>query len=41
MINDDVKRCSRDVQAIVTAERLHRERQPYLMQFVRELVERP
>ena len=41
LINDDVERCSRDVQAIVTAERLHRERQPYLMQFVRELVERP
>ena len=29
------------LEAIVTAERLHRERQPYLMQFVRELVERP
>ena len=41
LINDDVERCSRDVQAIVTAERLHRERQPYLMQFVRDLVERP
>ncbi len=41
LINDDLERCSRDVQAIVTAERLHRERQPYLMQFVRELVERP
>ncbi|MCY7279319.1 MAG: guanylate kinase [Sphingomonas bacterium] len=41
LINDDVERCSRNVQAIVTAERLHRERQPYLMQFVRELVERP
>ena len=41
LINDDVERCSRDVQAIVTAERLHRERQPYLMQFVRELVARP
>ena len=41
LINDDVERCSRDVQAIVTAERLHRERQPYLMRFVRELVERP
>ncbi len=41
LINDDVERCSNDVQAIVTAERLHRERQPYLMQFVRELVERP
>jgi guanylate kinase len=41
LINDDVERCSEDVQAIVTAERLHRERQPYLMQFVRELVERP
>ena len=41
LINDDVERCARDVQSIVTAERLHRERQPYLMQFVRELVERP
>ena len=41
LINDDVERCSKDVQSIVTAERLHRERQPYLMQFVRELVERP
>jgi guanylate kinase len=41
LINDDVERCSKDVQAIITAERLHRERQPYLMQFVRELVERP
>ena len=41
LINDDVERCSRDVEAIVTAERLHRERQPYLMQFVRELVARP
>ena len=41
LINDDVERCSRDVEAIVTAERLHRERQLYLMQFVRELVERP
>ena len=28
LINDDVERCSKDVQAIVTAERLHRERQP-------------
>ena len=41
LINDDVERCAADVEAIVTAERLHRERQPYLMQFVRELVERP
>jgi guanylate kinase len=41
LINDDVERCSKVVQAIITAERLHRERQPYLMQFVRELVERP
>lgn len=41
LINDDIERCSTDVQSIVTAERLHRERQPYLMQFVRELVERP
>ncbi|MEO6580129.1 MAG: guanylate kinase [Sphingomicrobium sp.] len=41
LINDDVELCAKDVEAIVTAERLHRERQPYLMQFVRELVERP
>jgi guanylate kinase len=41
LINDDVERCAADVEAIVTAERLHRERQPYLMQFVRELVARP
>ena len=41
LINEDIESCARDVDAIVTAERLHRERQPYLMQFVRELVARP
>ena len=41
LINDDVEKCTRAVQAIVAAERLRRERQPYLLNFVRELVERP
>jgi hypothetical protein len=29
------------VKAIIAAERLRRERQPYLLNFVRELVARP
>jgi len=41
LINDDVERCTAKVKAIVEAERLRRERQPYLLNFVRELVERP
>ena len=41
LINDDVDRCTEAVRAIVAAERLRRERQPYLLNFVRELVERP
>lgn len=41
LINDDVDRCTDAVRAIVAAERLRRERQPYLLNFVRELVERP
>jgi guanylate kinase len=41
LINEDVDRCTEAVQAIVAAERLRRERQPYLLDFVRELVEKP
>jgi guanylate kinase len=41
LINNDVDRCTDAVRAIVAAERLRRERQPYLLNFVRELVERP
>ena len=41
LINDDVEKCTEAVRAIVIAERLRRERQPYLLNFVRELVEKP
>jgi guanylate kinase len=41
LINDDVDKCTEAVRAIVAAERLRRERQPYLLSFVRHLVERP
>jgi guanylate kinase len=41
LINDDMDKCLRDVRAIIAAERLRRERQPYLLNFVRELVARP
>ncbi len=41
LINDDVEQCTQAVRAIVAAERLRRERQPYLLGFVRHLVERP
>jgi guanylate kinase len=41
LINDDMEKCLADVQAIIAAERLRRERQPYLLGFVRELVARP
>jgi len=41
LINDDMEKCLEDVQAIIAAERLRRERQPYLLRFVRELVARP
>jgi hypothetical protein len=34
-------RCLAEVQAIVAAERLRSRRQPYLSEFVRNLVERP
>jgi len=41
LINDDVEKCTEAVRAIVIAERLRRERQPYLLNFVRELVQKP
>jgi guanylate kinase len=41
LINDDMDKCLKDVRAIIAAERLRRERQPYLLRFVRELVARP
>ena len=41
LINEDVSRCLADVRAIVAAERLKPDRRPYLIPFVRELVERP
>jgi guanylate kinase len=41
LINDDMEKCLADVQAIIAAERLRRQRQPYLLGFVRELVARP
>ena len=41
LINEDVEKCTAAVRAIVVAERLRRERQPYLLNFVRELVAKP
>lgn len=41
LINEDMDKCLADVQAIIAAERLRRQRQPYLLNFVRELVARP
>jgi guanylate kinase len=41
LINEDMGKCLEDVRAIIAAERLRRERQPYLLGFVRELVARP
>ena len=41
LINEDMSKCLDDVRAIIAAERLRRERQPYLLGFVRELVARP
>jgi len=41
LINEDMGKCLDDVRAIIAAERLRRERQPYLLNFVRELVARP
>ena len=41
LINDDMNECLDDVRAIIDAERMKRDRQPYLIPFVRKLVERP
>ena len=41
LINDDMNECLDDVRAIIAAERMRRDRQPYLIPFVRKLVERP
>ena len=41
LINEDMDKCLADVRAIIAAERLRRERQPYLLSFVRQLVARP
>ena len=41
LINENMDRCLAEVKAIVAAERLKRTRQPGLVAFVRELVERP
>lgn len=41
LINENVDQCLADVRAIVAAERLKVDRRPYLIPFVRELVERP
>ena len=41
LINEDMSKCLDDVRAIIAAERLRRERQPYLLGVVRELVARP
>jgi guanylate kinase len=41
LINENMDRCLEEVKAIVAAERLKRTRQPGLVAFVRELVERP
>ena len=41
LINEEMDKCLADVRAIIAAERLRRERQPYLLGFVRELVARP
>jgi guanylate kinase len=41
LINEDMETCLGEVQAIIDAERLRRDRRPYLFDFVRRLVERP
>ena len=41
LINEDMDVCLAEVRAIIDAERLRRDRQPYLFDFVRRLVERP
>jgi len=41
LINEDMDHCLAEVRAIIDAERLRRDRRPYLFDFVRRLVERP
>jgi guanylate kinase len=41
LINEDVERCLSEVRAIIAAERLKRDRRPFLVPFVRNLVARP
>ena len=41
LINEDMDACLDEVRAIIDAERLRRDRRPYLFDFVRRLVERP
>ena len=41
LINEDMENCLAEVRAIIDAERLRRDRRPYLFDFVRRLVERP
>ena len=41
LINEDMDECLREVRTIIEAERLRRDRRPYLFDFVRRLVERP
>ncbi|WP_265571683.1 guanylate kinase [Sphingomicrobium nitratireducens] len=41
LINESVEDCLAEVQSIITAERMRRNRRPYLTDFTRNLVERP
>ena len=41
LINEDMNSCLGEVRSIIEAERLRRDRRPYLFDFVRRLVERP
>jgi guanylate kinase len=41
LINEEMNDCLGEVQSIIAAERLRRDRRPYLFDFVRRLVERP
>ena len=41
LINEDMDSCLEEVRSIIEAERLRRDRRPYLFDFVRRLVERP
>ena len=41
LINQDMDACLKEVRTIIEAERMRRDRRPYLFDFVRRLVERP